>query len=37
VDAHNFLDRSAAGAAGLAYWGVGLGRAESQSRAEGAR
>ena len=37
VDAHNFLDRNAAGAAGLAYWGVGLGRAESQSRAEGAR
>jgi UDPglucose 6-dehydrogenase len=37
VDAHNFLDRSAAGAAGLAYWGVGLGRVESQSRAEGAR
>ncbi|MGB6431909.1 MAG: nucleotide sugar dehydrogenase [Candidatus Acidiferrales bacterium] len=34
VDAHNFLDRSAAGAAGLAYWGVGLGRAESRSRAE---
>jgi UDPglucose 6-dehydrogenase len=37
VDAHNFLDRSAAGAAGLAYWGVGLGRAESPSRAAGAR
>jgi UDPglucose 6-dehydrogenase len=36
VDAHNFLDRGAAGAAGLAYWGVGLGRAESRSRA-GAR
>jgi UDPglucose 6-dehydrogenase len=33
VDAHNFLDRSAAGAAGLAYWGVGLGRAELQSHA----
>ncbi|MGB6198967.1 MAG: UDP binding domain-containing protein, partial [Candidatus Acidiferrales bacterium] len=37
VDAHNFLDRSAAGAAGLAYWGVGLGRAESRSFAEAIR
>jgi UDPglucose 6-dehydrogenase len=32
MDAHNFLDRGAAEAAGLAYWGVGLGRAESRLR-----
>lgn len=37
VDAHNFLDRDAVGSAGLAYWGVGLGRAESSRRSVGAR
>jgi UDPglucose 6-dehydrogenase len=37
VDAHNFLDCGAARAAGLSYWGVGLGSAAPQSLTAGAR
>jgi UDPglucose 6-dehydrogenase len=37
VDAHNFLDRNAVAAAGLAYWGVGVGRAASRLRAGAGR